>query len=241
MLCAGVKNGSLNQHQLCSKHWGIERKCTAMIHSAFIFKKKKEKKRQQRLRRRLLSKASSSQSTGIKVWISLLSATLDPIPTQQHQFFFFLIFFKKAYEQLVEEHFSPQLMFRPAVLAQCLTWDHMQSCLEVCMLLCLIRSVWWLQMWCISKKQTNKKLFMLCCRMVLKTWLRELVMLGSVVCCRLLTTSSCLSIFFNNVKSAGSILDIQCKHKILLQSESSRLLSALFDTRQSVLILFMSN
>lgn len=50
-------------------------------------------------------------------------------------------FFKKAYEQLVEEHFSPQLMFRPAVLAQCLTWDHMQSCLEVCMLLCLIRSV----------------------------------------------------------------------------------------------------
>lgn len=42
MLCAGVKNGSLNQHQLCSKHWGSERKCTAMIHSAFIFKKKKK-------------------------------------------------------------------------------------------------------------------------------------------------------------------------------------------------------
>lgn len=45
MLCAGVKNGSLNQHQLCSKHWGIERKCIAMIHSAFIFKKKKEKEK----------------------------------------------------------------------------------------------------------------------------------------------------------------------------------------------------
>lgn len=45
MLCAGVKNGSLNQHQLCSKHWGIERKCTAMIHSAFIFKKKEKEKK----------------------------------------------------------------------------------------------------------------------------------------------------------------------------------------------------
>lgn len=63
-------------------------------------------------------------------------------------------------------------------------------------------------------------------------------MLGSVVCCRLLTTSSCLSIFFNNVKSAGSILDIQCKHKILLQSESSRLLSALFDKAISTYIVY---
>lgn len=101
MLCAGVKNGSLNQHQLCSKHWGIERKCTAMIHSAFIFKKKK-KKRQQHLRRRLLSKASSSQSTGIKVWISLLSATLDPIPTQQHQFFFFKFFLRRHMSSLLK-------------------------------------------------------------------------------------------------------------------------------------------
>lgn len=149
MLCAGVKNGSLNQHQLCSKHWGSERKCTAMIHSAFIYLKK----RQQHLRRKLLLKTSSSQSTGTQVWISLLSATSDPIPTQQHHIY---LFFKKAFEQLVEEHFSPQRMFRPAVLAQCLTWDHMQSCLEVCMLLCLIRSVWWLQMWCISKKNQTK-------------------------------------------------------------------------------------
>lgn len=68
------------------------------------------------------------------------------------------------------------------------------------------------------------KLFMLCCRTVLKTWLRELVMLGSVVCCRLLTPSSCLSIFWKDadVKAAGCILDTQCKYKSLFQSESSR-------------------
>lgn len=127
MLCAGVKNGSLNQHQLCSKHWGIERKCTAMIHSAFIFKKKK-KKRQQHLRRRLLSKASSSQSTGIKVWISLLSATLDPIPTQQHQFKFFFF---------LRRHMS-SLLKSISVLSWCLD----QQCLPSVSRGTTCRAVW---------------------------------------------------------------------------------------------------
>lgn len=152
MLCAGVKNGSLNQHQLCSKHWGSERKCTAMIHSAFIFKKNNNNKKN--------STYEGDCSRRLTVLRALESKYEFPCcqPHQtpyQHSSIIF-IFFKKAYEQLVEEHFSPQLMFRPAVLAQCLTWDHMQSCLEVCMLLCLIRSVWWLQMWCISKKTQTK-------------------------------------------------------------------------------------
>lgn len=123
MLCAGVKNGSLNQHQLCSKHWGIERKCTAMIHSAFIFKKRKRKKKTTEL-----TKASSSQSTGIQVWISLLSATLDPIPTQQHQL-------KKNF--FLRRHMS-SLLKSISVLSWCLD----QQCLPSVSRGTTCRAVW---------------------------------------------------------------------------------------------------
>lgn len=184
--------------------------------------KKKTKKRQQHLRRKLLSKTSSSQRTGTQVWISLLSATSDPIPTQQHISFFSFSFFKKAYEQFVEEHFSPQRMFRPAVLAQCLTLGphaelfgglHAVMPHQVCLMASDVVHF---------PKKTKQKTLHAVLQDGAKDVTVRLVMLGSVVCCRLLTPSSCLSIFFNDVKAAGSILYIQCKHKILLQSESSR-------------------